>query len=46
VIFNLENEGVGLGEINSDGAEFQDQIDQVRQDIIDGKIKDIPAEVP
>ena len=46
VIFNLENEGVGLGEINADGAEFEDQVNEVRDQIIAGEIKDIPAEVP
>jgi basic membrane protein A and related proteins len=46
VIFNLENEGVGLGKINADGAEFEDQVNEVRDQIIAGEIKDIPAEVP
>jgi basic membrane protein A len=44
-IFDLKSEGVGLGKINADGQEFESQIDEVRQQIIDGEIKDIPAEV-
>ncbi len=44
-IFDLKSEGVGLGEISPDGQEFQSQIDEIRQQIIDGEITDIPAEL-
>ena len=44
-IFDLKSEGVGLGEISADGQEFESQIDEIRQQIIDGEITDIPAEV-
>ena len=44
-IFDLKSEGVGLGKINADGQEFESQIDEIRQQIIDGEITDIPAEV-
>ena len=44
-IFDLKSEGVGLGKISADGQEFQSQIDEIRQKIIDGEITDIPAEV-
>ena len=44
-IFDLKSEGVGLGKINADGQEFEGKIDEVRQQIIDGEITDIPAEV-
>jgi basic membrane protein A len=44
-IFDLKSDGVGLGKLNADGQKFADQIDKVKQDIIDGKISDIPAEV-
>ena len=44
-IFDLKSEGVGLGEISADGQEFQSQIDEIRQQIIDGEITDIPAEL-
>ena len=44
-IFDLKSEGVGLGKINADGQPFADQIDEIKQQIIDGEITDIPAEV-
>src|SRR5688572_24454463 len=44
-IFDLKSEGVGLGKISADGQEFESQIDEIRQQIIDGEIADIPAEV-
>ena len=44
-IFDLKSDGVGLGKINADGQKYADQVDQVKQDIISGKISDIPTEV-
>jgi basic membrane protein A and related proteins len=44
-IFDLKNDGVGLGKINADGQPFADQIEEVKQQIIDGEVSDIPAEV-
>ena len=44
-IFDLKSDGVGLGEISADGQAFEDQINELRQQIIDGEITDIPAEV-
>ena len=44
-IFDLKSEGVGLGKISADGQEFEGKIDEIRQQIIDGEITDIPAEV-
>jgi basic membrane protein A len=44
-IFDLKSEGVGLGEISADGEQFTEQIEEIRQQIIDGEITDIPAEV-
>ena len=44
-IFDLKNDGVGLGELNADGQPFADQIEELKQKIIDGEITDIPAEV-
>jgi basic membrane protein A len=44
-IFDLKSDGVGLGKLNADGQKFADQIDEVKQKIISGEIKDIPAEV-
>ncbi|HEX5782605.1 MAG TPA: BMP family ABC transporter substrate-binding protein [Solirubrobacteraceae bacterium] len=44
-IFSLENDGVALGEVNADGQPFVDQVEEIKQQIIDGEITDIPAEV-
>jgi basic membrane protein A len=44
-IFDLKSDGVGLGKVNADGAKFQDQVDEIKQQIIDGEISDIPSEV-
>jgi basic membrane protein A and related proteins len=44
-IFDLKSEGVALGKINADGQPFADQIEEIKQQIIDGEITDIPAEV-
>jgi len=44
-IFDLKSDGVGLGKLNADGQKFADQIEEVKQQIIDGTISDIPTEV-
>jgi basic membrane protein A len=44
-LFDLKNDGVGLGELNADGEPFADQMEEIKQQIIDGEITDIPAEV-
>jgi basic membrane protein A and related proteins len=44
-VFDLTNDGVGLGKLNAEGQKYADQVDKVKQDIIDGKIKDIPDTV-
>jgi basic membrane protein A len=44
-VFDLKSDGVGLGELNSEAQPFADQVDEVRQQIIDGEIADIPATV-
>jgi basic membrane protein A len=44
-IFDLKNDGVALGELNADGQPFADQMEEIKQQIIDGEITDIPAEV-
>jgi basic membrane protein A and related proteins len=44
-IFDLKSDGVGLGKLNADGEKFADQIEEVKQQIIDGTISDIPTEV-
>jgi basic membrane protein A len=44
-LFDLKNGGVGLGKLNAEGQKYADQIDKVKQDIVDGKISNIPTEV-
>jgi basic membrane protein A len=44
-IFDLANDGVGLGKLNADGEEYADQMEEIKQQIIDGEITDIPSEV-
>jgi basic membrane protein A len=44
-IFDLKNDGVALGKMNADGQPFADQMEEIKQQIIDGEISDIPAEV-
>jgi len=44
-VFDLKTDGVGLGKLNADGQKYADQVDKIKQDIIDGKISNIPNTV-
>ena len=44
-VFDLKNDGVALGKLNAEGQKYADQIDKIKQDIVSGKISDIPTEV-
>jgi basic membrane protein A and related proteins len=44
-IFDLKSDGVGYGKLSPEVTQYQEQIDEVKQQIIDGEITDIPAEV-
>lgn len=44
-IFDLASDGVGLGELNADVSQYQSDVDDIKQQIVDGEITDIPAEV-
>jgi basic membrane protein A len=44
-VFDVKSGGVGLGKISAAGADFQSQVEEVQQQIADGEIADIPAEV-
>jgi basic membrane protein A len=44
-IFDLKSDGVGLGKISADGQKFADQVEEVKQKIISGEIKNIPDTV-
>jgi basic membrane protein A and related proteins len=44
-IFDLKSDGVGLGKLNADVQKYSDKVDQIKQEIIDGKISDIPSKL-
>jgi basic membrane protein A and related proteins len=45
VIATVENGGVGLGKISAEGADYQEQVKQIEEQIASGEIKDIPDTV-
>ena len=45
IVNQLSNDGVGYGRLGAAGTKYQAQIDKVKQDIISGKIKNIPDTV-
>ena len=45
VVNELSNDGVGYGKLGAAGSKYQSQIDKVKQDLIDGKITNIPDTV-
>lgn len=45
VLNNVANDGVGLGKIGPAGQQYADQVEEIRQQIADGEIKDIPDTV-
>jgi basic membrane protein A and related proteins len=44
-LFNFANDGVAYGKLNAEGQKYADQIEEVKQKIIDGDVTDIPTEV-
>ena len=44
-VFDLANDGVTYGKLSADGEKYADQLDEVKQQIIDGEITDIPDKV-
>ena len=44
-INTVENDGVGIGTIGPAGQKYADQVEEIRQQIADGTIKDIPDTV-
>jgi basic membrane protein A and related proteins len=44
-IFDLKSNGVDLGKLNADVQKYADKVDQIKQEIIDGKISDIPSKL-
>src|SRR3954452_23330048 len=45
VINDLTNDGVGFGTLDAQGKKYESQIAKVKQDIVSGKIKNIPDTV-
>jgi basic membrane protein A and related proteins len=45
VIFSVENEGVGIGELGPEAQEYADQVQEVQDQIAAGEITDIPDTV-
>ena len=45
IVNELSNDGVGYGKLGAAGSKYQSKIDQIKQDIIDGKITNIPDTV-
>jgi len=44
-IFDVKSGGVGLGKLNSEGQKYEEQVNQVLEQIKSGEISDIPTEV-
>jgi basic membrane protein A and related proteins len=45
VLNNVKNDGVGIGKIGPEGQKYADQVEEIRQQIADGTITDIPDTV-
>jgi basic membrane protein A and related proteins len=44
-VFDVKTGGVGLGKVSSEGSKYEEQVNQVMEQIKSGEISDIPAEV-
>jgi basic membrane protein A and related proteins len=44
-LYDLKSERVGLGELNAEAQKFAEDVEQLKQQIISGEIKDIPSEL-
>jgi len=44
-IFDVKSGGVGLGKVSSEGSKYEEQVNQVMEQIKSGEIADIPTEV-
>ena len=45
ILFSVENEGVGLGELGPEAQQYADQIQEIQDQIASGEIADIPDTV-
>jgi basic membrane protein A and related proteins len=44
-VFDLKSNGVGLGKLNAEVQKYSDKVDEIKQQIIDGQISNIPSEL-
>ena len=44
-VFDVKSGGVGLGKVSSEGSKYEEQVNQVMEQIKSGEITDIPSEV-
>jgi basic membrane protein A and related proteins len=44
-VFDLKSDGVGLGKLNAQVQKYSDKVDEIKQQIVDGQISDIPSEL-
>ena len=44
-IFDVKSGGVGYGKLSADATKYEEQVNQVAEQIKSGEISDIPAEV-
>jgi len=44
-VFDIKSGGVGLGKVSADGQKYEEQVNQVMEQIKSGEITDIPSEV-
>jgi basic membrane protein A len=44
-IFELKNDGVGIGAFNSEGSAFEEDVKKIQEQIVGGELSDIPDEV-
>jgi basic membrane protein A len=44
-VFDVKTGGVGIGKVSSEGSKYEEQVNQVMEQIKSGEISDIPAEV-
>jgi basic membrane protein A and related proteins len=44
-VFDVKSGGVGLGKVSSEGSKYEEQVNKVMEQIKNGEITDIPAEV-
>ena len=44
-VFDIKNDGVGVGKFNAEGEKYADQIQKVQDQIKSGEITDIPDTV-